>query len=178
MDKRPLTADELLEHLYRGLNMEPDVQTEMDAQDLRELVNEDALEQTQPVATASSEEPPPAAAGPASVEGNAEARRAKARLAFGFTVVLAGAIVAATLYENPVPDGSVSAFAKVALVSEQEANESPPVAGAKAETVRFANPFDETEVFELPPGTSERDARDFVAGFLLERATQRQAHLR
>jgi hypothetical protein len=41
------------------------------------------------------------------------------------------------------------------------------------EPVRVANPFDATEIFEFPAGTSEADARDAVAGFLMERATSR-----
>lgn len=39
--------------------------------------------------------------------------------------------------------------------------------------VRFANPFDAAEVFEFPPGTSEMQAREAVARFLLERARNR-----
>ena len=41
------------------------------------------------------------------------------------------------------------------------------------EPVRVANPFDASEVFEFPAGTSEADAREAVAGFLIERATRR-----
>lgn len=36
-----------------------------------------------------------------------------------------------------------------------------------------ANPFDSSEVFEFPAGTTEADAHEAVAGFLLERATRR-----
>ena len=41
------------------------------------------------------------------------------------------------------------------------------------EPLRVANPFDVSEVFEFPAGTSEADAREAVAGFLIERATRR-----
>jgi hypothetical protein len=41
--------------------------------------------------------------------------------------------------------------------------------------VRFANPFDATEVFEFPPGTSETEAHDAVAGLLMKRAQDRRA---
>ena len=41
------------------------------------------------------------------------------------------------------------------------------------EPVRIANPFDASEVFEFPAGTSEADAHEAVAGFLIERATNR-----
>ena len=41
------------------------------------------------------------------------------------------------------------------------------------EPVRVANPFDASEVFEFPAGTSEADAQDAIAGFLIERAARR-----
>src|SRR5882724_2678487 len=39
--------------------------------------------------------------------------------------------------------------------------------------VRFTNPFDATEVFEFPSGTSETEARQAVADLLLQRAHDR-----
>lgn len=48
---------------------------------------------------------------------------------------------------------------------EEPAPEQPPVL--------VKNPFDETEVFELPPGTSKADARAYVADLLLKRAAER-----
>ena len=41
------------------------------------------------------------------------------------------------------------------------------------EPLRVANPFDSSEIFEFPAGTSEADAHEAVAGFLIERATRR-----
>ena len=41
--------------------------------------------------------------------------------------------------------------------------------------VRFRNPFDASEVFEFPPGTSDDSARESVAAMLLQRARDRQA---
>jgi len=40
--------------------------------------------------------------------------------------------------------------------------------------VRFGNPFDASEVFEFPPGTSVDQARQSVAAILLQRARDRQ----
>jgi hypothetical protein len=45
------------------------------------------------------------------------------------------------------------------------------------EPVRFANPFDATEIFEFPADTTEAEAREAVAGFLIERAMYRQARV-
>jgi hypothetical protein len=50
----------------------------------------------------------------------------------------------------------------------------PEMAVAQLEPVRFKNPFDATEVFEFPAGTSRDEARDAVAELLLERAHERQ----
>ena len=41
------------------------------------------------------------------------------------------------------------------------------------EPLRVANPFDASEVFEFPAGTSEADAQDAIAGFLIEHASRR-----
>lgn len=51
-----------------------------------------------------------------------------------------------------------------------------PASSPKSEgkPVLFANPFDANEVFEFPAGTSEAEARDAVAGILMERAMERQ----
>ncbi|HKU14245.1 MAG TPA: hypothetical protein VJQ52_07595 [Steroidobacteraceae bacterium] len=43
----------------------------------------------------------------------------------------------------------------------------------RGEPVRVANPFDATEVFEFPAGTSEADAHEAIAGFLIDRASRR-----
>jgi hypothetical protein len=55
--------------------------------------------------------------------------------------------------------------------------ETPPGATAPAESreppVRFRNPFDASEVFEFPPGTSDDSARESVAAMLLQRARDR-----
>lgn len=43
-----------------------------------------------------------------------------------------------------------------------------------ADPVRYANPFDPKEIFELPPGTTREEARTLVADILLKRAAERQ----
>jgi hypothetical protein len=40
--------------------------------------------------------------------------------------------------------------------------------------VRFSNPFDASEVFEFPAGTSDEQARQSVAALLLARARERE----
>jgi len=55
--------------------------------------------------------------------------------------------------------------------------DTPPEATLPAESpqppVRFRNPFDASEVFEFPPGTSDDSARELVAAMLLQRARDR-----
>jgi hypothetical protein len=45
----------------------------------------------------------------------------------------------------------------------------------QAPAVRIANPFDATEVFEFPAGTSDADSRAKVADMLLQRARERRS---
>ena len=52
--------------------------------------------------------------------------------------------------------------------------QAPP---QEALPVYFRNPFDATEVFEFPPGTSQAEARDAVADLLLKRARERLSAL-
>jgi hypothetical protein len=48
-------------------------------------------------------------------------------------------------------------------------------AASSAPVVRFVNPFDKTEVFEFPAGTTPAESRDKVAQMLLQRAQERQS---
>lgn len=66
-----------------------------------------------------------------------------------------------TIAWTPLPEGGASLFA------EEDAPEAAPTL--------FTNPFDPTEVFELPPGLSREEARERVAQILLERARERMA---
>lgn len=58
-----------------------------------------------------------------------------------------------------------------AVAPQAAAPSTPPVEDAR---VRYANPFDATEVFEFPAGTSEAEARREVADTLMRRAHERQ----
>jgi hypothetical protein len=51
-------------------------------------------------------------------------------------------------------------------------------AAAEAPPTLYRNPFDKNEVFELPPGLTQDEARDMVAQLLLERARERVARKR
>lgn len=53
------------------------------------------------------------------------------------------------------------------------AEQAPPLPSASDAVVRIPNPFDRTEVFEFPPGTSAAQAREAVAKLLSDRARER-----
>ena len=59
---------------------------------------------------------------------------------------------------------------KPALVGEER---TPAAPSADSEPLRIKNPFDRTEAFEFPPGTSKAEAREAVTKLLMERAHDR-----
>ena len=75
---------------------------------------------------------------------------------------------------SSVSDGPVVTGAATAEVNVPAAKPSSPLAPAERPRVRFTNPFDASEVFEFPPGTSKTEAHDAVADLLLQRARDRQ----
>jgi hypothetical protein len=98
-------------------------------------------------------------------------RRARVALALGISaasVLLGGIAYMATTRARPV-DVRANTVARSAA---PEAPQAP--APADNAPVRFTNPFDATEVFEFPPGTSAIEARHAVADLLLQRARGRQ----
>lgn len=74
-------------------------------------------------------------------------------------------------YLRPIDSGGVatSSIPRSGAAAEWTAMQTEPV----GEPLRIANPFDSTEIFEFPAGTSEADAQEAIAGFLIERATRR-----
>jgi len=71
--------------------------------------------------------------------------------------VLTTAVSSKDLFWSPLPETGLS-----------EADSAP---------TRFTNPFDASEVFEFPPGTSLDAARKSVAEMLLQRAHDRQTQI-
>jgi hypothetical protein len=69
------------------------------------------------------------------------------------------------------PQPIATAAARPAAISPHPAL----VASSSTPVVRVVNPFDATEVFEFPAGTSHADGRAKVAQILLQRARERQS---
>jgi hypothetical protein len=121
----------------------------------------------------------PAAASAASKEAAQKqadsGERGVSRLTLPLSVAIALMAAAAGLHQS-FKESSVdhpSTVSATALAAQEEW----PTASREANAVRFANPFDASEVFEFPAGTTEAEAREAVAGFLVERAKTRQARL-
>lgn len=55
--------------------------------------------------------------------------------------------------------------------------EQTEAAAVENSPTRFTNPFDASEVFEFPPGTSADAARESVAEMLLQRARERRPQI-
>jgi|SRR5882757_1770958 len=83
-------------------------------------------------------------------------------------LVVLGGVAHLAAKQQPAPPAVVQ-------VSTPPPPAPTPVAPAApaAEPVLFKNPFDRSEVFEFPPGTTRNEARDAVAQLLLERAQGR-----
>lgn len=173
MAQREMSGKALLDKLYSGLDTMPTVEAEMDARDLRRL-NDDFLGKPAEL-TATGQHP---AAAPAAVSKKRPAsrtRKLRSPLLVLFSVALAGTIAAAALRDSdkraalpPPPPAVVPAPEPPPPV---QVAESPP-----PEPVVLVNPFDKTEKFTFPPGTSKADARDQMAALLLQRAVERGAN--
>jgi hypothetical protein len=82
--------------------------------------------------------------------------------------------------------GLTAALAWHARLAPPDAREPPLASATRPATTAAArpmmavlqipNPFDASEIFELPPNTSEADAREAIADVLLQRARERHEH--
>ena len=90
--------------------------------------------------------------------------------AIAFSVALA-AIAAGYALFGDLGSADASHASTSSMSAQREWSAVPGV--SVGEPLRVANPFDASEIFEFPAGTTEADAREAVAGFLIERATRR-----
>jgi hypothetical protein len=175
MAEREMSGKALLDKLYSGLDTMPAVKAEMDARDLRRLTDDFLGKPTE--LTASVQHPAAASRVASKARSASSARIWRSPLVVVFSVALAGVIGAGALCESdkraaalpPPPPAVVPA--SVPPPSAQPAELAPP------EPVVLVNPFDKTETFTFPPGTSKADARDQMATLLLQRARERGAHV-
>jgi hypothetical protein len=127
-------------------------------------------EELEALRRAAEPEPPPAESD-TSFDGQVRA--------FAFPVVLsvvafAGLLNGVKYAATAAPEQVTPVIApKPAPRSDARAPEPPPPTSPAPEPVRYTNPFDASEVFEFPPGTTQVEARDAVAHLLVQRARDR-----
>lgn len=161
---------------------EADAEVELSARDLLALSDARPVNQSEPDLAARSSgsiadaraipAPPntrPAQMDAAKAPPHRHAFRARFGLSFAFVIGILGALYR-LVPSNDVNPSSTATVMEHASVARRPAAEQT----AAPEPVRFVNPFDGSEVFEFPPGTSDADARDGVAELLMQRATERQ----
>jgi hypothetical protein len=91
-------------------------------------------------------------------------------VAIALPLALAALAAGYALYsETGTPDAPRASSSNVVAQQEFASIPSVPV----DEPLRVANPFDASEIFEFPAGTSEADANEAISGFLIERAARR-----
>lgn len=174
MAKQEMSGKALLDKLYGGLNTMPAVEAEMDASDLRRLTDDFLGKPTD--LTASGEYAATASPAVVKARSGSGSRILRSSLVVLCLVALAGVVAVGVLRE---PDKRVAALPPPppAVVPDPvppptaQVAESPP-----PEPVVLVNPFDKTEKFTFPPGTSKADARDQMATLLLQRAMERGAN--
>ena len=96
--------------------------------------------------------------------------------------VAIAAMIQVSAFHVPVTPLPASAIERTPLSAAPVAQISKPTTAAAepaiAEPVKFSNPFDRSEIFEFPPGTTRQEARDAVAQILIDRASERRNRVR
>ncbi len=174
MAERDMSGKALLDKLYRGLDTIRADEVEMDARDLRSLTDDFLGKPAQ--LTAPGQHPTAAPRTAANQRSASRATILRSPLVILFSVALAGTIAAGALRESdkraalPPPPPAVVPAPVLPLPA-------PAAEAPRPEPVVLVNPFDATEKFTFPPGTSKADARDQMAALLLQRAMERRAHV-
>ena len=174
MAQREMSGKALLDKLYSGLDTMPAVEAEMNARDLRRLTDDFLGKPTDLMASGEHA----ATASPAAVKARSGSRSKilRSSLVVLGLVALGGVIAVGVLRE---PDERVAALPPPPPAVVPDSVSPPPVQVAESpppEPVVLVNPFDKTEKFTFPPGTSKADARDQMATLLLQRAMERGAN--
>jgi hypothetical protein len=151
-------------------------EADMDTLEL-ELTPEDMMALTRAAAprqeSAKSSIDPPARHSPIEPPAVRDLNRISVQIA---VALLLAVVEAGGVWElSSVSHGQASTTAATAEVPVLASKPTPALPPAESpQRVRFTNPFDAAEVFEFPPGTSDTEAHDAVADWLLQRASDRR----
>jgi hypothetical protein len=176
MAQQEMSGKALLNKLYSGLDTMP-AEAAMDARDFRRLTDDFLGKPTEPTATSQHS----ATASQADDDDDDAPSTSRGKMLGASLVVLclvglAGFMTVSALRKPekqaaalPPPPPAVVA-APVTAPVEQVAEAPPP------EPVVLTNPFDKSEKFTFPPGTSKAEAREQMANLLMQRAIERGAN--
>lgn len=161
---------------FTGTEDEDTIELVLGAEQMHALSRAAAVSQPDPVPVRSEEESltkvPPLIHGKA-LEGDTPPRGPRGtRIALVLGIAAVSVLLGGVAYLAKT--GPQPVHVAVGTVSGSAVPEAPGPPSADNAPVRLTNPFDATEVFEFPPGTSETEARDAVADLLLQRARERQ----
>jgi hypothetical protein len=180
MAEREMSGKVLLDKLYSGLNTMPAAEA---ARDFRRLNDDflgkpaDLTASDQHAAEASDadddddddddDEAPPS---------TSRAKTFGASLVVVCLVGLAGVIAFNALRKPEQQAAAAPPPAPAAVVAPAPAPVEQVAEAAPPESVVLTNPFDKSEKFTFPPGTSKAEAREQMANLLLQRAMERGAN--
>lgn len=164
---------------------EADTEMELSAEDLLALSGPRTTEQPDVGAATHQSEPMASspvisavrsASQPEAQTATSAANRGMAvsRIALPLGLVATAVAAAGALYTFKPVDGAGESSVTIAQEPVAQPEITVPEPEVESEPVRFTNPFDETEVFEFPAGTSQAEARDAVREMLMARAIERR----
>ena len=97
--------------------------------------------------------------------------------------IAVAAMIQVSAFELPIAPLPASAIARPPSSAAPVAQTLTPTTAVAEPAiakppVKFANPFDRSEIFQFPPGTTRQEARDAVAQILIDRASERRHRVR
>jgi hypothetical protein len=160
---------------------EPVTEVELSAQDLLELSPSYAVEDSgrgteslpmkQPDMAFAIPGAQPVA--PRKMPSSMMRRMSAPTVAWALSLGVASLMVIGVNYQHSTPERPIQSSITPPLPQAEKTESS---AAIERPPTLFTNPFDDTEVFEFPPGTSEAEARAVVADLLMKRAMDRQVY--
>lgn len=159
---------------YRGVASTSVVEAEMNASDLRRLTD-DFLGKPVDV-TATGQHSAMTSTGTFNARSTSRTKLLRTSLVVLGSVAFAGMIAAAAVLRDSDKQAALPPPPPAVIPDAAPAPEVQVAEAPAPEPVVLTNPFDKTEKFTFPPGTSKADARDQMAQLLLQRAIDRGAN--
>jgi hypothetical protein len=141
---------------------EAELEMELGAEELLELSRRPAPRHTAAAPALAAQLPPPN-------------RRRLSRIQIGAGAATLLAVLVGIALDRSPGAGQPARAAPIAPPPVAALVPAPAAPVAAPLPVKFANPFDRSEVFEFPAGTSKTEARARVADLLMKRAQERRA---